>query len=318
MTRAVSMASSLRRKDGPMLKQFFEFRSQEGWRYVRERVADAVVRIVASLLVLGVFYGVTRQLRDGDFEGTVHLTVIICAAGVLLALLIPTPWIEGHRASISRRCELCNAVVQLAAGVFLVVALGFWGNQLAENQLQVENRESAPQIEISRFFPSEDSEVYEVTSRKGMAYCVSLRKLERYNFRVNDEAYEVTMGLAVTPEDDGDYLDGESASIRFCHDAYSYDRDLLLADMADYIAEKTGAERPFVECSHVVMLSFFDCDNQRKEFEFAEDEDGVSLVRTDETRYIPENNLTSYVTSDGNIYERMRDLIDGVMRDSGY
>lgn len=68
----------------------------------------------------------------------------------------------------------------------------------------------------------------------------------------------------------------------------------------------------------VSIPSFFDCDNQRKEFEFAEDEDGVSLVRTDETRYIPENNLTSYVTPDGNIYERMRDLIDGVMRDSGY
>lgn len=40
-----------------MLKQLFEFRSQEGWRHVGERVADAVVRIVASLLVLGVFTG---------------------------------------------------------------------------------------------------------------------------------------------------------------------------------------------------------------------------------------------------------------------
>ncbi len=32
-----------------MLKQFFEFRSQEGWRHVGERVADAVVRIVGAI-----------------------------------------------------------------------------------------------------------------------------------------------------------------------------------------------------------------------------------------------------------------------------
>lgn len=232
---------------------------------------------------------------------------------MLAIALVPNRFLEGKGSVLSLRCELCNTVIKLTVGAFLAAVLGFWGNQLAENQLRIENRETAPQIEIRHIGLSGDSNIYEVSNRKSMAYYVSLQRADRFRFWLNGKDYEITVEYEVVPEGDNVHLDMENNSIRFVQGVCPFDERLLLANMADYIAEKTGEEHPAINYSHVVTPSFFDCDNQHKEFEFLEEGGNIVLTSTDARNYYPENNLRTYASPEWNIYNGMNRLIDSAM-----
>ena len=278
-----------------------------------EKIGGAVARIAVFLSMLAVLAIAAYRLFNGDFAGAVVCGTIACLGGMLVIALIPSRFLEGKGPALSQRCKLCNTVIKLTVGAFLAAALGFWGNQLAENQLRIENRETAPQIEIRHTGLSGDSNIYEVSNRKGMASYVSLQRADRFRFWLNGKDYEITVEYEVVPDGDNVHLDMENSSIRFVQGVCPFDERLLLANMADYIAEKTGEEHPSVNCSHVVTLSFFDCDNQHKEFEFLEEGDNIVLTSTEARAYYQENNLRTYDSPDWNIYNGMNRLIDSVM-----
>lgn len=282
-----------------------------------EKIGKVAARITVFVLIATIFVIAACRLSIGDLAGAVVLGAVACLGGMLVIVLIPDRYLEEKGAALSHRCELCNTVIKFTAGAFLAAALGFWGNQLAENQLRIENRETAPQIEIERMSPSDDLNIYEVSNRKGMASYVSLQRADRFRFWLDGKDYEITVEYEVVPESDNVHLDMENTSIRFIQSICSFDEKLLLANMADYIAEKTEEEHPSINSTHVVTLSFFDCDNQRKEFEFLEEEGSIVLASTDGRAYYPENNLRMYATSDWNIYNGMHGLIDSVIEVSG-
>lgn len=279
----------------------------------RERIGGAVARIAAFSSMLVVLALAAYRLVNGDFAGAVVCGAMACLGGMFAIALVSNQYLEEKGSVLSLRCELCDTVIKLTVGAFLAATLGFWGNQLAENQLRIENRETAPQIEIRYMGLSGDSNIYEVSNRKGMASYVSLQRADRFRFWLNGKDYEITVEYDVVPEGDNVHLDMENNSIRFVQGVCHFDERLLLANMADYISEKTGEEHPVINCSHVVTLSFFDCDNQHKEFEFLEEGGNIVLTSTDAKAYNPENNLRTYASSDWNIYNGMNGLIDSVM-----
>lgn len=278
-----------------------------------EKIGGVTAQITVFVLIAIIFVIAACRLSNGDFAGAVVLGTVACLGGMLVIVLVPNRYLEERGSVLSHRCELCNTVIKFTVGAFLAAALGFWGNQLAENQLRIENRETAPQIEIKRTSPSDDSNIYEVSNCKGMASYVSLQRADRFRFWLNGKDYEITVEYEVVPESDNVHLDAENNSIRFVQSVCPFDERLLLANMADYITEKTGEEYPPINTTHVVTLSFFDCDNQHKEFEFLEDEGNIVLTSTDGRAYCPENNLRMYATPDWNIYNGMHGLIDSVV-----
>lgn len=188
------------------------------------------------------------------------------------------------------REPLYKAATTIFFGLTVSILMSYWATQITQRQMEIADRETAPQLTISSF-ENEDAKYYEISNAKGMAAYVTLQVEERYRFQSGGETYEIGLTFPVELVGETSNLSPSSKEILFRQECSNFDESGVYDNLKTHLSSR-GAEPDYLSQVSEITVSFFDHDGQRRAFVFCERDGKMLLTSTDTYRYIPERNLT--------------------------
>ncbi len=203
-----------------------------------------------------------------------------------------------------------GSINSLLTNVFLVALITLFiagqSNQIAQKQIEIENRESAPSINLDRV-----GQNYTLKNSKGVASYVNFCAYEQFNFIYNDEAYEIKLGTLYEESNNKMHLDDDCHRLCFEPTNNTFDRDLAFDFICSYIREKTGSDIA-PAATRVLELSFYDYKNKSQVFEYNEYDENINLVNT-EVLYAPEHNITVSIWDGTDLEQGIEYAVDSLL-----
>lgn len=185
-----------------------------------------------------------------------------------------------------------GSINSLLTNVFLIAMITLFiacqSNEIAQNQVEIENRESAPAISLTQAGSD-----YILKNDKGIASYVNFCSYEQYNFIYNGEAYEIRLTTDYKEKDNKLHFNNNCQKLRFEPPNDTFDRDLAFNIICDHLKEKTN-EDISPATTRILELNFYDYKNELRVFEYSEYDNKISLSNTN-THYAPDNNITVYI-----------------------
>ncbi|WP_251212565.1 hypothetical protein [Adlercreutzia murintestinalis] len=279
----------------------------------KTRQIKHLIPVICTIFALFAF-GFILFKQDNPIISSHFLAGEVIYAGIALlciitvlpkAMIFPLgKWIEARR-------MLYKSIAYLFLGVLASLFISYWSTNIAQNQMDIANRETAPQLTVSTF-EENGSKFYEVSNAKGMATYVSLDVREVYHFPYEGENCEVGLLLPVQLNSDTVQLDSQNSSILFQQEYNGFDRDKTYLSLNNYLRTK-GIDADMLSRKHEITIEFFDHNNQQQHFVFIEGEDGIALSSTNTYGTIPKRNITSSLWSVSDADATVRDLAAQVM-----
>ncbi len=195
----------------------------------------------------------------------------------------------------------------LLTNVFLISLITLFvagqSNQVAQKQIEIENRESAPSINLDHV-----DQNYVVKNSKGIASYVNFCSYEQYNFIYNGEAYEIKLGTFYEESNNKMHLDNDCHKLCFKPSNDTFDRDLAFNLICNYIQKKTNTNI-IPASTKVLELNFYDHQNKYCIFEYNEYDKKINLSNTD-TIYAPDNNITVSIWDKDTLEQKIEYAVD--------
>lgn len=205
-----------------------------------------------------------------------------------------------------------NGVINsLLLNFFLLFLIGTFiasqTNQIAQEQVAIENRESAPSLALSY----EANDGYSITNDKGIASYVQFNAYDQYNFIHNGEGYQIRIGSFYHEKDNRMNLDASCSDLTFLPSQKSYRSKDAYEILTGYVNEKTGSEIT-PTYSHMLSLEFFDYQNEHRVFEYNEYDRKISLASTSGS-YAPDHNITIYAYDEFPLEDQIKSAVDTLL-----
>lgn len=250
------------------------------------------------------------------------LLIVLLVVALLACITSASERIERVEQKLLKRRQICTVVLTgvgtLAAVIFggvLCWAVACQGNSIAQEQLEIAERESDPPLTLDRCGNNDDGvSSYTLHNDKGMASYISLVVREQYHFSCDGEGHEIDISFSSTPDSSAISI-GVDQEITFNVPDYNFSPDEMEYAITRCLMDDYGVEDPAVYCDRVIEVDCFDHSNQEIGFLFNEQRDGeMEFNGLTSKRYIPERNIGIYCTSeDFNPYEYASRLLVDVM-----
>lgn len=242
---------------------------------------------------------------------------LICLSAIILIILLgfltlsESEKVKHFTQNIEKRASACTLLSTLVFGSLITALLASQGNQIAQKQVDIANRETAPALSLTTS-EGDSGKSYTLRNEKGTASYVSLYVLERYSFKYGNNLYEINLGLPSNTRNHEINLDDYNKQIIFLLECKSFDRDAAFQMLKAYLQEKIGSNVA-VSNTREIVLTFFDYKNQNMTFNYTEYNENINLIRTNPRVGIPKYNATMYLFSETNPKSTLESLVDEVI-----
>lgn len=212
---------------------------------------------------------------------------------------------------IEQRGKIVGLLTTICFSLVLAVALDNRSNKIAEEQVNIADRETSPEFQLERSGKNQ----YIVTGQKGMASYITLTMYEHYYFTYHDEQYEMNLTFEGNEVDGKMNMDSQNRKLLFQLQKDGFDKEKAYASVKEYVKEYLK-EDVDVYCDEYIKLSFFDYKNERFTFQFDEYGGKIQLVSTDDTKYVAPHNITGIYWGKGSPVEsQLKSLVEGVIKE---
>lgn len=212
--------------------------------------------------------------------------------------------------TIEKRSQINSLLMTVFWGCLITTIMTNQTNQIAEKQVNITERETAPAFRITAYEEGEKEE-YKLINGKGMASYVTLDVYERYSFNYSGEQYEVNLAFFNQELDERFNMDDECKELIFVLENSGFNRGDSLQVLKDCLYMKVGEVVP-VSDSRELKLNFFDYKNDRYTFRFSEYDDKIRLVDTSSKSYFPTRNITVFFRENEDLENQIRQALDFV------
>ena len=240
------------------------------------------------------------------------VAIIILYLVLIIIFNIPSKKLDELNGRMEQRGKINNLLATLCFSVLLVVVLNDRTNQIAEQQVNIADRETAPVFQLEK---DQDgiSDMYKVVETKGMASYVTLMLYEHYYFTYQGEQYEVNLTFNGEEIEGKMSTDSKNPELTFQVQKEEFDKEEIRESAEKYVQKYLKNDDIHVYSDEYVKLSFFDYKNDRVTFQFSEYDNKLKLISTEDTRHIPPHNITSIFWKGVTVEKQLQRLMEDVI-----
>lgn len=224
----------------------------------------------------------------------------------------PSKTFDNINERMEKRGKLNNLLATLCVSILLASVLNDRTNQIAEQQVNIADRETAPVFQLEKY-QDEISDLYKVTETKGMASYVTLTLCEHYYFTYHDESYEANLIFNGEEINGKMSTDNRNPELNIRVKNEEFDKQEMRERVEKYVQEYLNDDALHVYNDEYIELSFFDYKNERFSFQFEEHDNKLKLVSTENTRRIPSHNITAIYREEEMLEKQLQRLMKAVI-----
>lgn len=195
---------------------------------------------------------------------------------------------------------------------FITVFPVIQSNQIAQRQVEIENRETSPGLSVSSVEEG-DEKCYIISNEKGMASNMTFYTYEQFYFTYRGEGYEINLASFYEEKNGQSNLNESCSQLVFEPTYEEFDRELAFELIKNYVNKKTEKEVE-VYRTRKMEVGFFDYKNESCRFQYTENNGEISLLSTRQT-ISREHNYTIYVSDNALLEYSIEQAADFVLND---
>ena len=239
-------------------------------------------------------------------------TIIILYLILVIIFNLPSKKLDKLNERMEQRGKINNLLVTLCFSVLLAVVLDNRTNRIAEQQVNIADRETSPVFQLEKYKDG-ISDIYKVIETKGMASYVTLMLYEHYYFTYQSEQYEVNLTFAGEEIQGKMSIDNNNPELTFKVQKEEFNKEEIRENVEKYVQEYLKDDNIHVYSDEYVKISFFDYKNDRVIFQFSEYDNKLKLISTEDTRHIPPHNISSIYWKEETIEKQLQRLMEEVI-----
>lgn len=222
-------------------------------------------------------------------------------------------WVKSLVDRISSRIKVATACSAILFGGLLMVCVGLQANTIAQNHLEISNRESPTTLELSHQ-PTANGDAYTIANTKRMAAYLDLTAIDQFYFRYQGTRYEAGVMIDYEATDNQIHLYERNSSSTFTTNTSPFDRTEACETLEKLLYDQLGEQVPvFVE--RIVVVDFYDANSTERSFVYRIYGD-VALSNTSGEYSQSEHNLYMYYMAGSDIDTMLENLVEGLLEDA--
>lgn len=265
-------------------------------------------KIVCIVLKFFILIGICYLIFSNNIQYLLNILILISFILVYLINFSSLKIVDEMIDVLDKKNEKNKVIMKFIFGCLLSLFLVNQGNIIAQRQVDITNRETAPELYLS-IDQTQNSTSYRLSNKKGMASYINLTVCENYYFFYNGESYEFNLDFMSNEINGNSNLNNNCDELFFVIDDENFDREKVYQIIKEYL--ESIDQNIHVSNTRYIELSFYDYKNENKEFEYNEYNDEIRLMSTSGTKHYYENNI-------GNVWNKDRSLDDIIISSLKY